>query len=278
MTIQEQLGAVQEQFSGEFAVYAEHLETGEVIAFGAVEEPHLTASVMKLPVLVEALSQCHQGIHRLDELLEYRADDFVPGSGVLKDLTAGLRLPFRDALMLMMTISDNLATNMVLRTVGIDQVNRLCREWGLTQTVVHRKIAFDQPGPLAFTTPVDLVQLLKGIYHETMLDPQSSAIAMDMLARQEYNTLLTRQMPYELLEGTDDEAPLVKVLSKSGWDVGVVNDAGLVMTPWGDYAIAIMSEHCQDHRFHVDQEAHVLLPYAARAVFDHFVPESERHR
>lgn len=276
MSLEEQLAAIQERFSGEFAVYAEHLDSGEVIAFGAVDRPHLTASVMKLPVLVEALRQCRAGIHRLDEPIASRLEDVVPGAGVLQTFIPPICLPLHDLLTLMMTISDNLATNMVLRTVGIGQVNACCQELGLTHTVVNRKIAFDDPGPLAFTTPVDLVKLLKGIFDHTMLDPELAAVAMDILGHQQHNTLLTRQMPYELLNDDSDEPPRVKVLSKSGWDTGVTNDAGLVLTSWGNYAIAIMSENCQDLRFHVDNEAQVVLPYVTRAIFDHFVPESQR--
>ena len=123
----EQLHAIQEQFSGTYAVYAKHWETGEVIAYGDVERPYETASVMKLPVLLEGLRQCQTGHRRLDEAVSYTPEDFVEGSGVLQHLTPGLTLSFRDILTLMIIVSDNLATNIALRTVGIERVNQLCR-------------------------------------------------------------------------------------------------------------------------------------------------------
>lgn len=277
MRVLDRLAEIGDRFSGRMSLYAESLDTGETVVFGAYDEPQETASVMKLPVLVEALRQCSEGLHRLDEPVEYQDDDFVKGSGILQHLTRGLRLSLRDVLTLMIIVSDNLATNIALRTVGIDAVNAMCQEFGLHDTVVKRKIAFDQPGPLGLSSPFELVQLLKGIYQHNILDVEWAAIAMDILGRQNYHTLLTREMPYELLDDNDDEPPVVRIHSKSGAVTGVRNDAGLVLTPWGDYAIAIMSQGSTDHRFHIDTEAHVVLPHAARAVFDYLIPESSRH-
>ena len=278
MSIDEQLADISRRFSGNFSLYAEHLGTEEKVSFGDIHQPRETASVLKLPVLVEALRQCADGLHTLDEPIESLQEDFVKGSGVLQNLTLGIPLPFRDVLTLMITVSDNLATNMALRTVGLDQVNRFCRTIGLQNTELKRKLTFDQPGPLALSTPFDMVQLLKGIYRHTILDEEWAAVARDILSRQQYNTLLARQMPYELINDNDDEPAIVQILSKSGALTGIRNDAGLVLTPWGDYAIAIMSEGSTDERFHVDTEAHVLLPHATRAVFDHFIPEVMRSR
>lgn len=277
MSLEEQLAEIRDQFSGQFAVYAEHLGTGEVVAFGAVNDPFETASVLKVPVLVEALRQCRDGLHQLDELVESRPEDFVKGSGILQSLTQGLALPLKDVLTLMIIVSDNEATNMVLRTVGIEAVNERCRALGLTQTEIKRNIKFDPPGTLALSSPADLVRLFKGLYEGTVLEEPWRTEALDILEKQHYNTLLTRAMPYALLEEDDEtEKAPVRVLSKSGSLTGIRNDAGLVLTPWGNYAIALMSVNSTDERFHVDTEAHVLLPQVTRAIFDHFIPPSVR--
>lgn len=270
MNIHHQLAEVQERFSGTYTLYAEHLGTGEAISFGDVDRPMETASVMKLPILVEALRQCREGNLHLEQLIERQADDEVGGSGLLQHLSAGLRLPLRDVLTLMIIVSDNIATNMALRLIGIDAVNRLCRELELHHTTIYRDIRFDRPDPLAVSTPHDIVTLLKAVYRRTVLDDTWAERALDILGRQQYNTLLTRHMPYDLIDDNEDEPPAVRVLSKSGALTGVRNDAGLVLTPWGDYAIAIMSEGSNDPRFHQDTEALLVLPEASRAVFDYF--------
>lgn len=272
MDVMEKLFRIQERFSGRFSLFAEHLGSAEVIQFGSVKEPMETASVMKLPILVDALRQCRKGRHHLDDAITYYHEDFVEGSGVLQHLSAGISLPLRDVLTLMIIVSDNVATNMVLRTIGIESVNRTCEELGLRDTSIKRRIDFRAKGPLALSTAYDLVQLLKGIYQKTALDPVSADIAKDILAHQQYNTLLTRDMPYELLDDNEDKPAQVIIASKSGSLTGIRNDAGLLFSPWGDYAIAIMSADSADQRFHVDTEAHVILPEAARAVFDHFIP------
>ncbi|AEW05746.1 beta-lactamase [Sulfobacillus acidophilus DSM 10332] len=275
-TLDNELMAVQREFSGRYAVYAEHLGTGETVSFGDVQTAWETASVMKLPILTEALRQCQEGVHALTEPVEYRRDDGVPGSGVLQYLTPGVTLPFKDVLTLMVIVSDNVATNMVLRTIGIEAVNQTCHDMGLMQTRVMRRIDFSSPDPLGLSSPFDLVQLLKSLYFNTVLDSRHAGIAVEILRHQQYQTLLTRYLPYDLLDDNDREIPIVTVASKSGSLTGIRNDAGLVISPWGDYAVAIMSEASKDRRFHVDTEAFQVLPRVSRAIFDYFIPEAER--
>jgi beta-lactamase class A len=270
--IHQQLADIAREFSGDYALYAQHLETSEIIQFGDTTRPRETASVLKLPVLIEALRQCQEGDHQLTDLLVYEAEDEVEGSGVMQHLSRGIHLPLRDVLTLMIIVSDNVATNITLRTVGIDRVNALCANLGLQATQVVRKISFDakEGRPLGLSSPCDLVTLLTKLYRGEILAEPYRRIAFDILSRQQYQTLLTRYLPYELISDEEEEPPLVRVLSKSGSLTGIRNDAGLVLTPWGDYAIAIMSERSRDRRFHPDTEAHVVLPKASRAVFDYF--------
>ncbi len=274
MNIEMRLADVARRFSGQFVLAAEHLTTGETIRFGDVNRPMETASVMKVPVLLEALRQCQRGELDLHAPIAPEPEDFVEGSGLLQHLTPDLALPLQDVLTFMIIVSDNIATNRVLRLVGIAAVNELCRELGLQATTVHRKLAFDAPDPLGTTTAAEMVLLLAALYRGQILDPTHTALALDMLGRQQYQWLLTRNLPYELLDDNGDDPPRVRVLSKSGSLTGIRNDVGLVLTPWGDYALAMFSERSRDERFHVDTEAQVLLPEASRAVFDYFCPEA----
>jgi beta-lactamase class A len=267
------LSQIAENFSGTFTVHAEHLETGEVIAFGN-PHPMETASTIKLPILITAMQKIHEGKLRLEQPVPLLSDDYVTGSGVLQNLGIGTVLPLADVLMLMIIVSDNMATNMVLRLIGLDAVNRLMQDFGARSTVIRKRIDFHIPPPIGLSTPKDMVHLLKGIYHREIISPTVSQWIWDVLIRQQYNTLLTRLMPYNLLNSETENPPQVIIGSKSGSVEGVRNDVGIVTTPWGDYAIAIMSEGCQDLRFHVDNEAHRVLPEAALRVFQHFCPQA----
>lgn len=274
LVVIDKLEAVAKSFSGNYAVYAEHFDSGEVVEYGNSHGQFETASVMKLPVLVEALRQCQGGTLRLDQLISYEASDFVEGSGVLQHLSFGIRLPLHDVLTLMIIVSDNVATNMVIRTVGLKPINQLCFDAGLQKTEVRRNISFDATDPLGLSSPRDMVTLLKLLHDHRVLDDTYSELALDILSRQQYNTMLTRALPYSLLDDNDEEAPLVRVMSKSGSLKGIRNDVGMVSTPWGTYGIAIMSENSLDQRFHVDTEAHVVLPRVSRLLFDHFIGDA----
>jgi len=274
MTIQEHLSRIQNEFSGRYALFAEHLGTGEIVQFGTMV-PMETASTIKLPILVEALRQVEHGQLDLKSLVELDSADLVEGSGVLQTLTLGLQLSLLDVLRLMITVSDNVATNMVLRIIGLSSVNHAMHALGLRDTEIKKRIDFSLPGPIGLSTPYDLALLLKGIYQRTLISPQASEIMYQILTQQQYNTILTRYLPYDLLNHDDDEPP-VRVASKSGSLKGVRNDCGIITSPWGDFVLAIMSEGAEDLRFHMDNEAMVLLPHASRAIFDYFVPPPSR--
>ncbi len=268
------LRQIQNEFSGRYSLYAEHLGTQEVIQFGTTE-PMETASTIKLPILVEALRQVELGQLSLVQPVTLGAADMVGGSGVLQSLSTGIALPLHDVLTLMIAISDNVATNMTLRIIGLSSVNQCMAALGLRDTEIKKRIDFALPGPLGLSTPSDLARLLKGIYHGTLINARASEVMRTILATQQYNTILTRYLPYELLNSDDDQPP-VRVASKSGSLSGVRNDAGLITSPWGDYVIVIMSEAAEDLRFHPDNEAMVILPKVSREIFDYFIPEAQR--
>ncbi len=272
MSIQEDLSRIQNDFSGRYALFAEHCSTGEVIQFGTMV-PMETASTIKLPILVETLRQVEHGSLDLTMPVALEHSDLVEGSGVLQSLTPGLDLALIDILTLMITVSDNVATNMVLRLIGLSSVNHAMHALGLRDTEIKKRIDFFLPGPIGLSTPCDLARLLKGIYQRTLISPTASELMDKILSQQQYNTLITRYWPYPLMNSEDGE-PEVRLASKSGSLKGVRNDAGLVRSPWGDFVLVIMSEGAEDLRYHPDNEAMVLLPRASRAVFDYFLPQA----
>lgn len=108
-----------------------------------------TASVFKVPVIVEFFRQVERELLSLDEKIILREVDKVPGSGILKELSEGLEVSLRDLLSLMMIVSDNTATDIVASRVGFSNVNRTLRELGLAKTSITRycrDILFDLVG------------------------------------------------------------------------------------------------------------------------------------
>jgi beta-lactamase class A len=148
MTLDEVLKGLTEGFKGVLGVSVKHLGTGESANLNG-DTLFPTASVFKVPVLVEFYRQAERGALSLDQQVILTERDKVPGSGVLKELSEGLSVSLRDLLSLMMMVSDNTATDLIVGKVGFDNVNATLDELGLHRTKVVRycrEILFDLVG------------------------------------------------------------------------------------------------------------------------------------
>jgi len=119
MAVQDDLRGLAAGFSGTLGVWALSLDTGEIIEWNPTDT-FPAASTIKVPILYEVYRQSGQGRFSLTDPQTLRAEDIVPGSGILKDLTPGLVLPVKDLATLMIIVSDNTATNMLIDLVGHD--------------------------------------------------------------------------------------------------------------------------------------------------------------
>src|ERR1700754_3303272 len=126
-------------FNGNVYLYAKNLDTGAEFSLGG-DEPVRTASTIKLAVMVEAFARVAEGKAKwTDELVLGKAARYG-GSGVLPNLSDGLRLTLHDAVTLMMNVSDNTATNMVLDYLTTDAVNERMESLGFKQTRIMRRV------------------------------------------------------------------------------------------------------------------------------------------
>src|SRR6266404_5269585 len=124
---------------GKVAIAVRHLGSGESYALNA-DEPMPTASLIKLAVMIEVYQQVAEGKVKLSDPVTLREEDKVPGSGVLTGhFTAGIAFPLRDAVHLMIAVSDNTATNLVLDKIGIGATAERMEAWGFPNTKIHAK-------------------------------------------------------------------------------------------------------------------------------------------
>ena len=121
------------QVPGVVGVAARHLETGKVIEHNA-DTVFFTASTFKVPILAELYRQVDAGTLDLSQRVELTDILRVPGSGVLRELGSGLAPNLHDLAMLMIIVSDNLATDILYHTVGKDNLNRTMADLGLSKT------------------------------------------------------------------------------------------------------------------------------------------------
>lgn len=247
--LQEEVEAVAASLPGTLGAAILFLDDeGEVRTNG--DEPFPAASVIKVPIMVEVYRQAEAGIISLDAPLVVRAQDMVGGSGLLQFLHPGLELTVRDAVELMITISDNTATNLVLDVVGHENVNRTMRALGLVDTVsagpLMRGIT-----PLSHTTPNDMAFLLARIARGEAVSPAASAAMMTTLEHQLYDDGLPRALPISSYpEGAEQAGVPLRVAHKTGSINGCRHDVGVLLcaTPAGErrVAIAILTRDLED--------------------------------
>jgi len=230
--------------------------------FGELEDELFPlASLVKLPILVALFDEVRAGRVDLAERVTYRRAMRVPGSGVLHDLDEGLAPTVRDLAMLMITISDNTAADLLFERVGRERVEQVMRDVGAPSVRIPFSILelfqelTDSPGAgydalreklrasagsggraivaeqSVRATPRDICRIFERLELRSILDPASCDAVLDILKRTKTDTRIPALLP----KGT-------VVAHKTGTIRTVRCDAGIVYAPNGAYAIAILSK------------------------------------
>ncbi len=127
---------VSKEVKGQMGLYMKHIESGKEIAIEA-DKIFPLGSVFKMPLMVEIYRQANEGTLSLDEKLKLEVRNYCIGSGILQYLSPGLELSVRDLVTLMIIASDNTASEMLWKRIGIQRVNMLIRELGLHKTSIY---------------------------------------------------------------------------------------------------------------------------------------------
>lgn len=258
------VGSIVQAFSGTLGVAAINLTTGERFEHQAGLSFY-PASTIKLPLLYEVFRGAAEGRWNLSDPLTLTPENTVEGSGVLLDLTPGLQLSVRDVATLMVTVSDNTATNMLVDLCTIDAVNRSMAELGVEGVRMNRKIGMFLERPLGEATPAGMARLMELIATRQVLTPEACDQMVDILTRQKYKENTNRFIPET---DAEEGAPPVQIASKSGWIRGVRNDVALIRTPRAQYVLAMFSKDCADRRFYLDNEGSIALARVSQAVYE----------
>ncbi|MFZ1401145.1 MAG: serine hydrolase, partial [Candidatus Promineifilaceae bacterium] len=184
MSLNDQIQEICAGFNGRIGLAATNLQTNETVGYLA-DEIFPTASTIKLAVLLTLMQQVEDGQYSLDDPLMLRRADHVAGSGLLQFLSPGLTMPIRDYAFLMMNISDNLATNVLIDHVGMDKVNAWLDDTGYPEVRLHRKINFNllktDQKLLGTSTPAALTRMITAVYQQTILTPAACTEMMRMM-------------------------------------------------------------------------------------------------
>ncbi len=230
------------------------LDSGAYVQIGA-NQSIAAASTIKTPILVAFFQDVDAGKIKLDEPLEMTADVKVGEAGDFQFLPVGTKISAITTATQMIMISDNTATNMIIKRLGgFTALNQRFKSWGLNSMVVNNQLP-DLEGTNTISTQ-DMVTLLAMIDKGKLIEPRSRDRFMDIMRRPITNTLLPK--------GLDEEA---RIVHKTGDIRSAVGDAGIVDMPNGKrYAIAVMVKRPDN-----DQRANELIRQISRATYDYFL-------
>lgn len=254
---------------GKVAVAVKHLGTGETTIRNA-DEVMPTASLVKLPVMVEVYAQARAGKVRLDDMLTLAKEDMVPGSGILTDhFSPGAKFSLRDAVRLMIAFSDNTATNMVLEKVGIKAVNERMAGLGLKETRINAKVfkgkttsvdpaRTDKYG-LGSTTAREMLTLLELLHKGELVSADDSKAMLEHMKKCDDKDKFPRFLP----KG-------VTVAHKTGSVSNARTDAGILYFKEGPVALVVLTDQNEDKSWTPDNAGNKLCAEVARLVVQHY--------
>ena len=255
------------QSGGTVAVAFDDLRTGETLFLNEMEQMH-AAGTMKTPVMIEVFKQAHQNrFHLTDSLVvknEFRS--IVDGSAYSLDLAddsddsiyqqIGKKMSIYDLVYQMITISSNLATNLLIELVDAENVMKTMQEIGATNIQVLRGVedskAFEQ-GLNNTTDAYDMLLVMKAIAEKKVVTPEACDEMIAILSDQKFNTKIPALLPDS-----------IKVAHKTGSITAINHDAAIVFPqPEHPYILVVLTKGIQDHK-----QAEEVIAKISKVIFD----------
>jgi beta-lactamase class A len=262
-------------FQGTVSLYAKNLDTGDSVGTRPAE-PVRTASTIKLPILLAVFDQVAAGKAKWTEPLIITPQDKVSGSGVIgSEFSDSVQLPLRDVVHLMIVLSDNSATNMVLERFTADAVNAYLDKIGIKTTRSMRKVRGDgtqlkaaegfsaagklpenQKYGLGVSTPRDMVSILEKLEHGEIVSADASREILAILKRCQDSTGVRRRLPD------------VSIANKTGALDALRSEVALVYSKGGRIALAITVDDMPKADWSPDNPGSILIADLARILVD----------
>jgi beta-lactamase class A len=274
-SLQEALRARIGNFEGTVSLYAKNLDIGESVGIRQAE-PVRTASTIKLPILLAVFDQVGAGKAKWNEPLTVTPQEKVSGSGIIgSELSDGVQLPLSDVVHLMIVLSDNSATNMILQRFTGDTVNAYLDRIGIKTTRSMRKVRGDgtqlkaaegwsaagklpenQKYGIGRSSPLDMVSILEKLEHGEIVSPDASKEIVAILKRCQDGTGVRRR-----LDG-------VTIANKTGALDALRSEVALVYSKGGRIAMAITVDDMPKPDWSPDNPGSVLIADLAKILVD----------
>ena len=258
-------------FKGQVWIHAKNLDSGATYSFKGDERTR-TASTIKLPIMVAAFGLVADGKLKWTDELNVTEAKKVAGAGILFEFHDGLKITLRDAVHLMITISDNTATNLVLDAVTADEVNARMDALGFKNLRSLRKIggggeskafsdainkrADGSTYGIGMSTPQEMVALLEKLERGEIISPEASKEMIAILKRQQFHDGVGRN-----LKG-------VTIANKTGALDALRSDVGILYTPRGRIAYALTTDYMPEANWSPDNPGLLLLSRLSELLVD----------
>jgi beta-lactamase class A len=252
-------------FPGKTGIYAKNLDTGADYGLNP-DEPVRAASTIKVPILAATYAAVAAGQLSWAQPVVLRAADKVSGAGILTEFSNGAVISLRDLTHLMIVLSDNTATNLVLDRVTADYVNLQMDKLGLKHTRSMRKIlgsgqpaGFSKAGKLkenerfglGSSTPREMAALFEKLEQGAVVSKGASAEMLELLRRQQDQNGIQRRLG------------AFQIANKTGALDHLRSDVGIVYSPGGRIAMAITVDEIPAIDWSVDNPGYLLIARVA---------------
>lgn len=254
-------------FKGKVSLFAKNLDTGETYALNADERVR-TASTIKIAVMIEAFARVTEGKIKWSDEVTLTKEKKVSGSGILSELSDGLHLTLRDAVNLMMILSDNTATNLVLDVLTTDAVNARMESLGFKNIKIMRKVGSggesmagkdpeNKKYGLGMATPREMVLVMEKLDRGEIVNPVASKEMIELMKREQARYAIGRSSLWD-----------VPMASKYGALDHLRSAIGILYTKNGKIAMAISCDDMPDVMWSVDNPAYLLMSRLSEVLVD----------
>lgn len=272
--IVDKLEKIAADHEGVMGIYCRHLGSGEIYQVNS-DVPFPSASTIKVAVMCTALDLLARGEGPFESYYDtkkYDSSTSTGGSGLIRHFKNGAPVELKEMIHLMITISDNIATNMICDWMGLEEVNEWLSRAGFKETRMFSTVGggkvYDSEGRetwgLGRTTPREMANLMASIASGRAGTTSTTDEMLRVLGNQYFDASIPAVIP-----------PTVYVGSKSGALNRSRSDAAIVAGPTGTYVLAVFTKDNKDTSWKNDNKAEAAIAEVSSVVWRHFNPESE---
>jgi beta-lactamase class A len=273
-SLDDQVKPIVAGFKGKVSLFAKNLDTGETYGLNPDERVR-TASTIKIAVMIEAFARVAEGKAKWTDEVVLTKDKKVSGSGILNELSDGLRLTLRDAVNLMMILSDNTATNLVLDVLTTDAVNARMESLGFKQIKIMRRVGSggesaagkdpeNKKFGLGMATPHEMVLVMEKLERGQVISPATSKEMIELMKREQGRNAIGRSLWN------------VPMASKYGALDRLRSAVGILYTKNGKIAMAISCDDMPETMWSVDNPAYLLMSRLSEVLANGLAADSRK--